>query len=144
MKVEVVPAERLKGFLYKTLYHRSFSLFMHLLGRDFTELLCSLPSSVKAVSVIYLDSSKDVVNGRAVAALKGCGYRYIYFIPYLHAKLLITRDYVLVGSANFTWRGVSGNKEVILVIWGDYRRIPGMQELLERFRREAVPAVAKR
>jgi len=138
-RVEAITAESLISFLRERLQLRSFVLFTPVLTEPFIYLLCSLPREVKWSSSVYLALEKRRVNGYAVRRLRGCGYRFVYYVGRLHAKMLVTEDFVVVGSANFTERALS-NREVILVVWGNYRRIPRLAAIAKSIIESAEPA----
>lgn len=118
MKVEVAGVQRLYGFLSETLPLYSFRLYVHILTNPFIELLASLPDNVKEVSSVFLDGEKRKVNDYAVRVLRRAGYRHVWYVNKLHAKLIVIGsrpDYIVLGSSNLTARSFE-NYEVILII----------------------------
>jgi hypothetical protein len=139
LKIEALTSKTLMSFLRTHLSSRSFLLFVHILTNPFIDLFCSLPRTVKLVSRIYLDEEKYKINDYAVRKLRECGFRNVYYIGRLHAKLLITEDFVLIGSANYSERALS-NHEVLLVIWKNYRSIQGLSSIIHKLMSIGVPA----
>lgn len=118
MNVEVAGVQRLYRFLSETLPFYSFKLYVHILTNPFLELLASLPDNVKWVSAVFLDGEKKV-NDYAARVLRKAGYRQVYYVNRLHAKLIVIGtkpDYVVLGSSNLTARSFE-NYEVILIIY---------------------------
>ena len=93
---------------------------------------------MKRTSKIFLDEGKEL-NKRAARRLVGCGYTWLYFVPRLHAKLLVSDRFVVVGSANYTGRAVEDNYEVVIVIWARPREIKGLEEVLRDIEVRATP-----
>lgn len=140
MKVKALTSEELASFLRAHLQFRSFTLFVPILREPFISLLCSLPESVKRLSSVYLAEEKRRVNDYAVRRLAGCGYRRVFYVPRLHAKMLLTEDFVVVGSANYTERALY-NHEVNIVIWGNYGMVPGLVRIVRGIMSSAAPAL---
>ena len=86
-----------------------------------------------------MDEEKYKINDYAVRRLRSCGYKKIYYLKRLHAKILITEEFVAVGSANYSERSLM-NYEVIIVIWRNYRSIQGLTKILKEMMSLAVPA----
>lgn len=126
MRAEALPSTALPRFLMQL--NTSFKLYMYTLSPTFLSPLCSLPSSVKQVSKIFLAVKE--INKKAARRLISCGYRWIYFVPNLHAKLLVTHSFVLIGSANLSHRAVEENYEVVIVIWAKPSEIKGLEKIL--------------
>lgn len=118
MKAEVAGVQRLYSFLSETLPFYSFNLYVHILTRPFLDLLAKLPDNVKETSRVFLDGEKHKVNDYAVRVLRGSGYREVWYVNRLHAKLIVIGskpDYIVIGSSNLTARSFD-NYEVILII----------------------------
>jgi len=140
LRVEALTSEELASFLRSRLQFRSFILFVPILTEPFISILCSLPETVKRVSSVYLAEEKRRVNDYAARRLAECGYRWVYYVPRLHAKMLVTEDFVVVGSSNYTERALS-NHEVNVVVWGNYRLIPGLVRIARAIMSSAAPAL---
>lgn len=138
-RIEAITPKSLDSFLKTHLSSRSFTLFIHILTNPFISILCSIPDNVKKLSSIYLDGEKNKINNYAVRKLLRCGYKNVFYVNRLHAKLLVTEDFILVGSANYSERSLS-NYEVIIVIWKNYREIPGLVRIMKDFKILADPA----
>lgn len=141
-EIEAITPKTLDSFLRTHLSSRSFTLFLHILTNPFISILCDIPDNVKKISTIYLDGEKYKINNYAVRNLLKCGYKNVYYVNRLHAKLLVTEDFILIGSANYSERSLS-NHEVILVIWKNYREIPGLVKIMKDFKVLADPAWMK-
>lgn len=140
MRIEAITSKTLGSFLKTHLASQSFMLFVHIITNPFIKILCNIPNNVKEVSSIYLDREKYKINDYAVYNLRKCGYRNIYYVNKLHTKLLITEDFVLLGSANYTKRAVFSNYEIIFVIWKNYRDISGLITIINKIKQVAEPA----
>ena len=137
MRAEAIPPTRLPRFLATNLT-TSFKLYMHILSEPFLSTLCSLEPPVKKTSKIFLDENKEL-NKRAARRLLDCGYTWVYFVPRLHAKLLVADKFVVIGSANYSSRAVEDNYEVIIVIWARPREIIGLEKVLRDVEVRATP-----
>jgi len=137
--VEALTSQGLLSFLKTQLQSRSFTLFVHILTEPFISFFCELPEAVKNSSRIYLDEEKYIINDYAVRRLRECGYKKIYYVRRLHAKLLLSEEFVVVGSANYSERSLS-NHEIVVVIWKNYRDIPGLARIARNFTILALPA----
>lgn len=118
MRIEVAGVRRLYTFLSETLPFYSFSLYVHILTKPFIDLLVTLPDNVKKTSRVFLDGEKRKVNDYAVMVLRSAGYRDVWYVNRLHAKLIVIGskpDYIVVGSSNLTARSFD-NYEVILIV----------------------------
>lgn len=118
MRAEITGVKRLYSFLSETLPFYSFKIYVHILTSPYLELLTSLPDNVKEMGVVFLDGEKRKLNDYAVRVLRASGYRQVWYVNRLHAKLIVIGtkpDYIVIGSSNLTARSFD-NYEVILII----------------------------
>ena len=137
--VEFIPSKALPALLASVLRRSSFILAVHILTEPFISVLCGLPEDVKKYSSVFLDGEKRALNDYAVDRLIKCGYRRVYYVNSLHAKVIVTSELVILGSANLSERALSNIESVALVKIRP-ERIPGLARLLEDVRSRAVPA----
>jgi len=130
MMVRVINSAQLFGFLKNTLPFYSFRLFVHILTQPYLSLFIRLPDPIKKYSEITLDGEKNKINDYAVRHLRSSGYRNVYYINRLHAKMIIIGDYryVVIGSANFSARSMDNYEAVILISKPDKRVIRDIEE----------------
>jgi len=137
-RVQALSPPDLPSFIRSHLSSSSFEIYAHILTEPFISVLCSLPPEVKAFSRIYLDEEKDQVNRYAARALRRCGYRWLYWVRKLHAKMIVADSFVVVGSANFSERAITQNYEVVIVVWSPPHQVEGLMGILRRIRGRAV------
>ena len=89
-----------------------FTIYTYEVGDVYVDLLSSIPVSIAEKSRIYLNSER--LDDAVVKRLKERGYR-VYAVPGLHAKVIILRGSVIVGSANLTGRSLR-NYEAVVVL----------------------------
>jgi len=133
MKVYAIQGSDLLPFLKQRLVgDSSFRLYTHILTEPFISFFCSLPLQVKKTSMVFLDENKRGINDYAARKLLECGYRDVFYTPNLHAKVLLTPTFTVIGSANFSSRALTQNFEVILVIEGNYILIGNLVGVVRR------------
>ena len=119
-RVELIDQQALFSFLKRALPLFSFDVLVHILTEPYISLLESMPADVKETSRVFLDGEKRAVNDYAVSRLRRAGFRNVFYVNGLHAKLITVGRppayrYVVLGSSNLTQRSFD-NYEIILLI----------------------------
>lgn len=125
----VVDGEGLLSLLRQRLQDQPFTLYMYMLTSGaWMKLLESVPPWVRERSEVFLDRSK--AEGGVVEELASLGYA-VWLAPDLHAKAVISRSVLAVGSANYTDRALR-NAELNVVILDPYPSLVRAAEVLMR------------
>ena len=140
MLIRAVNTQELYSILKDRLRTEPFMLYIHILTEPFLSLLCKLPGYIKRTSRVFLDEEKRKINDYAVKRLKACGYWSVWYVRRLHAKMLLGKSFVIVGSANLSSRSFT-QYEIVIIIETPPERIPGLMSLIKEIEERKVKPI---